>query len=133
MLSHALIRPSHSQSWGPDPELADPLFEALVCDTHTAALLTAAMTSVINVLRKNGASRTQADMENYVPHDPTLILAFRRWAIEADLSSSAVSAVVAYFAGLEPARRQLQRYFADANSIGPDRAVALHQFALASA
>ena len=72
-------------------------------------------------------------MEMYVPRDPTLILAFRRWAIEAELSSAAVSAVIAYFAGLEPARRQLQRYFADANTIGPDRAVALHQFALASA
>ena len=133
MLPHALIKPDHSQTWVADPVLAHPLFEALICDTHTAALLTATMTSAVNVLRKPGAACSQSDLEKYVPHDPTLVLAFRRWATEADLSSATVSAVIAYFAGLEPARRQLQRYFSDANVIGPDRAVALHQFALASA
>ena len=133
MLTHASITHTQNPAWRLDPELAHPHFEALVCDTHTAALLTAVMTSIVNVLRRTGATRTQVEIERYAPQDPTLVLAFRRWASEADLSSSAVSAVVAYFAGLEPARRQLQRYFTDANTIGPDRATALHQFALASA
>lgn len=130
MLAHQTIRPAPHHVFLPDPDLSASVFESLVCETHTAALLTAAIASVANTLKTLTTARSEAELAPYVPHDPTVVIAFRRWASEAGIGVPAMSALASYFADLEPARRQTGRYFADANVIGPDRAVALHQFAL---
>ena len=51
---------------------------------------------------------------------------------EAQISIQAQGAVSSFFAGLEPARRETERYFADASLLGLERAAALHQFSLAA-
>ena len=133
MLSHALIHPAPPKFRASDQDQNSPLFESLVCDTHTAALLTAAITSAVNGFKSPAAAYTQAQLQMYLPRDPTVGLALGRWAWEAGLQPQTIDAVLAFFADLEPARRQLGRYFNDANTLGPERAVALHRFALASA
>ena len=133
MLAHQTIHPAPHHSYQTDPDQSASVFESLVCETHTAALLTAAMTSVANTLKNLSTARTEVELGPYMPHDPTVVIAFRRWASEADIGIATLSALASYFSDLEPARRQTSRYFADANVIGPDRAAALHQFALTGA
>ncbi len=114
--------------WAPNP-----LLETIVTDTHTAALLTATITSVANALHVPGTTRTQAELQLYLPRDPAVLPSFRRWVREAGVSPNAAETVLAFFADLGPARRQIERYFTDANTIGLDRAGALHRLTLTSA
>ena len=111
----------------------NPLLETIVTDTQTAALLTATIASFANALHLPGTVRTQAELQMYLPRDPAVLLGFRRWASEAGISVNATESVSAFFADLGPARRQMQRYFNDANAIGLDRAGALHRLTLTSA
>ena len=123
-----------SDTWKSEPrEAPNPLLETIVTDTHTTALLTATITRVANALHLAGTTRTQAELQLYVPRDPAVLASFRRWASEAGISAMAAESVTAFFADLGPARRQMQRYFTDANSIGLDRASALHRLTLTSA
>jgi PilZ domain len=125
---------SAAQVWRSEPgDEPNPLLEAIVTETQTAALLTATIASFANALHLPGTVRTQAELQMYLPLDPAVITGFRRWASEANLSTRAAESVSAFFADLGPARRQMQRYFADANSIGLDRAGALHRLTLTSA
>lgn len=133
MLAHALIRPAPSRPAQPDTKQASALFEAIVCDTHMAGLLTATLASAVNGFKNSNGSRLPADLEMYVPQTSNVTLGLPRWASEAALGQQLIDSVVTFYADLEPARRQLNRYFQDANSIGPERAVALHRFALAGA
>ena len=125
---------SAAQVWisesGDEP---NPLLEAIVTETHTAALLTATIASFANAVHLPGTVRTQAELQMYLPRDPAVLTGFRRWASEADLSLRAAESVSAFFADLGPARRQMQRYFTDVNSIGLDRAGALHRMTLTRA
>ncbi len=111
----------------------NPLLITIVTDTHTAALLTATIASFANALHVPGTVRTQAEIQMYLPRDPAVLSGFRRWAAEAGISVNAAESVAAFFADLGPARRQMQRYFTDANAIGMDRAGALHHMTLTSA
>ena len=133
MLAHAIIHPAPSHSWLPGPETSHPVLESLVSDTHTAALLTAVIAGAVNGFKSPNTVRSQAGLEMYVPQEPAMARSLGRWASEARLSPNAVGAAISFFEDLEPARRQLNRYFNDANVIGPERAVALHRFALAGA
>lgn len=111
----------------------NPLLEAIVTDTQTAALLTAAIASFANALHRPGTVRTQAELQMYLPRDPSVLPSLRRWASEAGITGNATETMSAFFVDLGPARRQMERYFADANVIGLDRAGALHRLTLTSA
>jgi hypothetical protein len=110
-----------------------PLVEALVCDTHTAALMTAVIASIVNTLREPSGARSQADLEIYLPQQPALLLALPRWASETGIGTSVLASIVGFFADAENARLQTGHYFTDANLMGLERAAALHQFILAKA
>ncbi len=108
-----------------------PIIESLVCDTHTAALLTVAVTSIVNRIQDPGIARAESDLSPILPRDPTSMLAFRRWTADGELSSETLATVITYFAELESARRMMGQYFADVRLIGVERAAVLHQFTLA--
>lgn len=111
------------------PELPDasmPMLEALVCEVHSAALLTATIASAINAFKRAGTVRSEADLKPYVPGEPAIISVLRNGMLEMDLNDDAVRLVIQFFDDLGPARIALDRYFADANHIGEDRAAALH-------
>lgn len=108
-----------------------PLIESLVCDTHSAALLVAAVTSIVSRLPDSRVGRTENDLAPLLPKDPTALLAFRHWTSSTDMTADTLAAVIGFFADIESARRGTGQYFADVRLLGADRAAVLHQFTLA--
>lgn len=109
-----------------------PMLEALVCEVHSAALLTATISSAINAFKQAGAERSEAGLKPYVPGEPAIVSVLRNGMLEANLDEDTVRLVIQFFDDLAPARIALDRYFADANHIGVDRAAALHLLALST-
>jgi PilZ domain len=115
------------------PESSMPVLEALVCETHSAALLTATIASVVNAFKCQSTERSEAGLKPYVPREPALISVLRNGMLETDLDEETVAVISDFFDDLAPARIALDQYFADANHIGPERASALHLLALSNA
>jgi hypothetical protein len=97
---------------------------------HSAALLTAAIASAVNALRKPTAQRSEASLKPYMPQEPAIITAFRNSMIETELEEDTAGIISGFFYDLAPARIAFDRYFADANQIGDERASALHILSL---
>ena len=109
-----------------------PLLEKLITDTQSAALLTAATTSAVNAMRQPGVVHTPTELQSYLPDPNGMLFAMRVLERQSHLPSSTTAAVSTFFASLDPALGEMERYFADANLIGVERAMALHQFSLAN-
>jgi hypothetical protein len=114
------------------PDAGMPMLEALVCEVHSTALLTATIASAINAFRRDGALRSEAGLKPYVPGEPAIVSVLRNGMLETDLNEDTVRLVIQFFDDLAPARIALDRYFADANHIGEDRAAALHLLAVST-
>jgi len=115
------------------PDSSLPMLEALVCEVHSGALLTATIASAINAFRNENAPRSEAALKPYVPGEPAIISVLRNGMLETDLNEDTVRLVTQFFDDLAPARIALDRYFADANHIGENRAIALHLLGLSAA
>lgn len=130
------IEQPDAEFWAPDePEItspSQPLMEKLVTDTHSAALMTAAVTSVINTFRDATIPRTPSDIESYIPDASGIRFSLDLLSQDAHLSIEARAALDAFFAHLEPCMQEMERYFSDARAIGVERAMALHRYSLAS-
>jgi len=107
-----------------------PVLEALVCETHSTALLTAAIASATNAFKRPETDRSEAALKPYVPREPALISVLKNGMLETDLDEDTIAIICDFFDDLAPARIALDQYFADANHIGADRASALHMHAL---
>lgn len=126
----ALRREQDSRAAFPDSSM--PMLEALVCEVHSAALLTATVASAINYFKHPGGAKGESDLKPYVPSEPAIVSVLRNGMLETDLNDDTVRLVTQFFDDLAPARIALDLYFADANHIGEDRAAALHLMALAT-
>jgi len=115
----------------PDPGI--PMLEALVCEVHSAALLTAAIASAVNAFRLHDGERSETGLKPYVPREPALISVLRNGMLENNIKEDTVAVILDFFDALGPARIALDKYFADANHIGADRAAALHLLSTTSA
>ena len=115
------------------PDVGMPMLEALVCEVHSAALLTATIASAVNAFRRQGSVRSADGLRPYIPGEPAIIAVLRNGMLETDLSDNTVRLVIQFFDDLAPARLALDRYFADANHIGEDRAATLHLLAVSTA
>lgn len=114
-------------------EASMPILEALVCETHAAALLAATIASAVNAFRRPDTERSEKELRPYVPSEPALISVLRSHMLETDLDPDTVAVIVGFFDDLGPARVALHQYFSDANKLGDERASALHQLALGNA
>lgn len=132
-LSHHVDADFHYDVWTLDapPLPVHPLLEKLVNETQSAALLTAVIASAVNMLREPGVSKTQAELQMYMPNPAGMMFAVRVLARDVHLPAHAHASILAFFGGLEPCLRETERYFADASVLGLERACALHQFSLA--
>ena len=110
-----------------------PILEALVCETHAAALLAATIASAVNAFRRHDTERSERELKPYVPSEPALISVLRSHMLEADLDPETVAVIVGFFDDLGPARVALNQYFSDANKLGDERASALHLLTLSNA
>ena len=108
------------------PDVSMPMLEALVCEVHSAALLTAAIASAINAFRRQGSVRSAEGLRPYIPGEPAIVSVLRNGMLETDFNEHTVRLVIQFFDDLAPARIALDRYFAEASHIGEDRAATLH-------
>jgi len=113
-------------------ETSMPILEALVCETHSAALLTATIASAVNAFKRHDTVRSEDELKPYVPREPALISVLRNGMLETDLDEDTLAIISDFFNDLAPARIALDQYFADANHIGTERASALHLLGLSN-
>jgi hypothetical protein len=113
-------------------ETSMPVLEALVCEMHSAALLTATIASAVNAFKRHDTDRSEAALNPYVPREPALISVLRNGMLETDLDDDTIAVISEFFGDLAPARIALDQYFADANHIGAERASALHLLPLSN-
>jgi hypothetical protein len=134
-LDPTAARDLHGEVAG-EPKVAEssmPIHEALVCETHAAALLAATIASAVNAFRRHDTERSERELKPYVPSEPALISVLRSHMLEADLDPETVAVIVGFFDDLGPARVALNQYFSDANKLGDERASALHLLTLSNA
>lgn len=124
------LRKEHDSARYPDASM--PMLEALVCEVHSAALLTAAVAGAINAFNKPGSPRSESALKPYVPGEPAIVSVLRNGMLETDLDEDTVRLVTQFFDDLAPARIALDRYFSEANHIGEDRAATLHLLTLST-
>lgn len=122
----ALEEPQHDGSTG------HPLVEKLVSETHSTALLTAAVTSIVNAFRQTGPASHPADLRTYLPQPQGMLIGLQLTARDAQLSVPAHNAILGFFEHLRPCLEEIDSYLSDAESLGVERAAAIHQFSLAS-
>jgi hypothetical protein len=108
------------------PDSSMPILEAFVCETHSAALLAATITSAVNAFKRQDVDKSEAALRPYVPREPALISVLRNGMLETDLDEDTLAVISDFFDDLAPARIALDQFFADANHIGAERASALH-------
>lgn len=113
-------------------ELPDPILEAVVAETQSAGLLTAAIVSGVNALPGPLAGRGAENLKGFVPEDPAVLIALWPRPDESIMRVKTVEGIEAFFARLEPARSALREFFVDLEQIGPERAASLHYFQLVS-
>ena len=70
-----------------------PVLEALVCETHAAALLTATIASAINAFRREHSERSEASLKPYVPREPALISVLRNGMLETNLDEDTIAVI----------------------------------------
>ena len=109
-----------------------PVLEALVCETHSGALLTVTIASAVNAFKRPNSERTEAGLRPFVPREPALISVLRSGMLETELDEDNIAVISDFFDDLAPARIALDQYFADASHIGPERASALHLLGLST-
>jgi hypothetical protein len=108
----------------------DYLYEAVVCETHSAALLTAALTSAINAFGDTRAGVGPQGLRAFVPRDTGMLVAYRSLTATTELSLDSLPNVSEFLSSLANGRALLDRYFSDAQSLGSGHAAVLHRTAL---
>ena len=100
-----------------------PLFEALVCETHHAAAMTAIVASCINGSVQGRAPLDRATLDRFLPHEPAVLLSLtRRSLLDIEPLSETQDVVDAYFVALRALRRAIETHFFDCSEIGAGRA-----------
>ena len=118
------IRPAPANR---EAQQSSPVFKSLVCETQTAALLSATVTSIINGLGKLPDGMAIAELKRHQPNDQSQVPSLRGWLTDADVDPSVTLAITYFFQDLGGACRQLRQLFTDAARMGEGRAVVLHR------
>lgn len=103
------------------------LLEALVCETHAAALQTATATSAVNALKVPDRISDPRRIMDFVPYEPPILRATRHLGDDLGVDFSTIDAVEAFFLHLRPARAALQHFLTDREALGSSRAEVLHR------
>ncbi len=113
---------------GPGSCKTDRMFEAFVCEVHTAALNVAIVASAANALGARAISGIGREMvDNHLPRDTGTLQTLRRQLTEADARIDDLMFVDEFLAGLERGLVELEQYFADRARYGAKRALVIHQ------
>jgi hypothetical protein len=91
------------------------LLEAIVCETHAAALHTMVITSSINALRNPGFVKNLAALRNFLPNESGMIAGLLRSREEAGVDQDVAHAVMGFFTELGAVRQDADRFLAEAS------------------
>jgi hypothetical protein len=111
-----------------------PLFEALVCETHFAAAMTAIVSSAINGAAMGVKPLNRLSIDRFLPLEPAVLLSLtRRSLLEIEPLTETQDHIDGFFLSLRILRRSIGTFFFDCHEIGGERAQVLHQTRLAAA
>lgn len=100
-----------------------PLFEALVCETHHAAAMSAIVASCINGSAKGSHRLDHTQVDRFFPAKPAVLMSLtRRSLLEVEPLAETQDVIDAFFDAMRGLRHALDTYFDDAAAIGADRA-----------
>jgi hypothetical protein len=109
------------------PPSNTPLFEALVCETHHAAAMTAVIASCISGALVDAHRLERATVDRYLPVEPAVLLSLtRRSLLDIEPLTETRHVIDRFFHTLRELRRALGGYFFDAGEIGRERALVIH-------
>lgn len=114
-----------------DQRRVEILFEALVCELHTAALQTAIVASTVNGTAKSGRPFSLSAVEPYIPRDTTILQVLMANLIDSDFGLDELMFVDEFLAGLVAGREAIDDYARDVSRLGPERAGVLYRCSLA--
>ena len=118
--------PSHTAHAAP-PRSNNPLFEALVCETHHAAAMTAIVASTIHAAVAERLPLERAAADRFLPPESAVLLSLsRRSLLEVEPLTETQDVVDGFFLALRVLRRHLGTYFFDAGELGQHRALVIH-------
>lgn len=110
------------------------LFEALVCETHHAAAMSAMVATHINSRAIANQPLDRAVIDRHLPHEPAVLLSLtRRSLLEIEPMVETRDVIDAFFAALRILRSRLEASFFDAAEIGAGRAHVMHMRVLKQA
>jgi hypothetical protein len=108
------------------------LFEALVCETHHAAAMTAIVASCIHGAAVRRVELSKPLIARFLPVEPGVLLSLcRRSLLDVEPLSETRDCLDEFFLSLRVLRRQLDTFFFDCGEIGAGRALVVHNRALA--
>lgn len=110
---------------------AEALKEALICEVHAAALLTATLTSTLNVLTDPAVKAGHEVLRSLTPGNCESISVLARLTGDVDGTFAEPIFLFEYIEGLAAGRARLETYHADAHDLGSERAAVLHKLVLA--
>lgn len=99
------------------------LFEAITCETHSAALQVAAIASGLNALQAKATLRNPGDLKNFLPSSATVVDELLRAHEEAGLEAGVLLGVKEFLADLTAARVGIERFLADLQRLGAEQAI----------
>ncbi len=103
-----------------------PLFEALVCETHHAAALTAVLTSYIDGAIAQHTLLNPFEVKRFLPVEPVNLLTLtRRHMLDVEPLAETVAALDDLFLSLRMLNDNLKLYALDYQKLGADRAIIL--------
>jgi hypothetical protein len=109
------------------------LLEAIVCETHLASVHTAVIASGVNALRTRGRLKNPLVLKNFLPNESAVIGELLRRDEDAELSAASKSHILQFFRELPAARATMERFLADADRLGVERAANSHHVSLIAA
>ena len=96
-----------------------PLFEALVCETHHAAAMTAIVASCIHGASNGVKPLVRTIVDRFIPPEPAVLLSLtRRSLLEIEPLTQTQDNIDGFFLSLRVLRRLLGTFFFDCGEIG---------------
>jgi PilZ domain len=114
----------HGTSFSPQTRPGQPLFEALVCETHHAAAMTAVLTSYIDGAIAQRTALNPFELKRILPVEPANLLSLsRRQLLDIEPLPETLAVLDDFFLSLRMLNDDLRLYGSDYQRMGAARAI----------
>jgi PilZ domain len=109
------------------PRVGQPLFEALVCETHHAAAMTAVLASCIDGAIAGRTLLNPFELKRFVPVEPANLLSLsRRRLLDVEPLIETLTVLDDFFLSLRMLNDDLRLYSSDFQKLGTERAIIIN-------